>query len=243
MRPQRAVSEPSHRKMSCATVNRWTSDSRSDWLSAKPAMLRSFWGNDRAALTRKLLWITIVLTFLLITPTAASADGIDIVWLITRVGGPATHPVVEAVLVVVLLAIDYLLNLVVLGLPAARSLGTKVRTLAKALLGFTLLAQVADRISAVAGFLLGGLMSDLLGVQGEQGLVVAIWIGIVLNFALSGLAICLLALWYLLRKWRVRRRTSIRIAALTGLITNPAWLMMVPWLISRVVVYILKLNH
>jgi len=148
--------------------------------------------------------------------------------------GLGNNPVVEAVFVVVLLAINYLLNLVVLGLPTARTLGTSLRTLAKALLGFTLLAQVADRISAVAGFPLGILMSDLWGVQGEQGLVVGIWIGIVLNFALSGLAICLLALWYLLRKWRVRRRPSIRIAALTGLLTNPAWLMMIEWLISQV---------
>jgi len=182
--------------------------------------------------------MTIVLTFILITPAAASADGIDLVWLITRVGGLGNNPMVEAALVVVLLAINYFLNLVVMGLPAARTLGTNVRTLAKALLGFTLLAQVADRISAVSGFLLGVLMSDLLGVQGEHGLVVAIWIGIVLNFAISGLAICLLALWYLLRKWRVRRRTSIRLAALTGLITNPAWLMMIEWLVSRVGVYI-----
>lgn len=206
-------------------------------------MLRGLWDNDRAARTQKLLFLTIVLTFILITPPVTRADGIDVVWLITQVGGPDTHPVVVAVLVVVLLAINYLLNLVVMGLPAARTLGTSVRTLAKALLGFTLLAQIADRISAVAGFLLGALMSDLLGIQGEHGLVVAIWIGIVLNFVLSGLAICLLALWYLLRKWRVRRRTSIRIAALTGLITNPAWLMMIPWLIQRAVLFLLTLNR
>ena len=239
MRPQRIFSEPSRRGLNGVTVNRWASDRRSDERSAKAAMLRILWGNDRAARTQKLLCITIVLTFTLTTPPAASADGIDIVWLITRVGGggPGSHPLVEAVLVVVLLAINYLLNLVVLGLPAARTLGTSVRTFAKALLGFTLLAQIADRISAVAGFLLGFLMSDLLGVQGERGIVVGVWIGIVLNFAFSGLAICSLALWYLLRKWRVRRRTSIRIAALTGLITNPGWLMMIPWLISRAVVY------
>lgn len=201
-------------------------------------MLRSLGVKDQSARAQKLLCMTIVLTFILITPAAASADGIDLVWLITRVGGLGNNPMVEAALVVVLLAINYFLNLVVMGLPAARTLGTNVRTLAKALLGFTLLAQVADRISAVSGFLLGVLMSDLLGVQGEHGLVVAIWIGIVLNFAISGLAICLLALWYLLRKWRVRRRTSIRLAALTGLITNPAWLMMIEWLVSRVGVYI-----
>jgi len=174
----------------------------------------------------------------MVTPPATRADGIDIVWLITKVGGPGVHPLVSAFLIVGLLAINYLLNLVVLGIPAARALGTSVRTLSKALLGFTLLAQVADRISAVAGFFLGALASVLLDVKGEAGIVAFFWIGIVLNFVFSGLAVCFLALWYLLRKWQVKRRTSIRIAALTELITNPAWLIMIQWLISRALVYI-----
>ena len=70
----------------------------------------------------------------MVIPPATRADGIDIVWLITRVGVPGIHPLVGAVLFVVLLAINYLLNLVVLGIPAARALGTTVRTLTKALL-------------------------------------------------------------------------------------------------------------
>jgi hypothetical protein len=222
-------------RMECSGVQ---SDVRSNWRSAKAAMLRSLGVNCRAARSRMLLCTTIIFAFILITPPAIRADGIDIVWLITRVGGPGIHPVVGAVVVVVLLAINYLLNLVALGVPAARALGTSVRTLAKALLGFTLLAQVADRISAVAGFLLGALFSDLLGGKGEQGLVMALWIGIVLNFVISGLAIFLLALWYLLRKWQVIRSSSIRIAAVAALITNPAWVMMIQWLITQAVVHV-----
>jgi len=155
------------------------------------------------------------------------------VWLITRVGGPRLHPAVEVVIVVGLMTVNYLLNLVVLGMPAARFLQIKLRALAKDLAAFTLLAQVADRASAVGGFLLGSSIIGLADIRGEEEVLASIRLGIYLNFILSGLAVGLLALWYLRRRWGVERRRARSIAVWTAVLTNPAWAMMIQWFITR----------
>lgn len=181
----------------------------------------------RAFRSRKVLTLAVVVLFVLITPVSARADGIDIWWLITRVGGPRQHPAVQVAIVLALMIVNYLLNLAVLGVPAARFLQIKVRTLTKDLIVFTLLAQVADRGSAVAGFLLGLSLMELAGLKGEQGMLDGILLGVCLNFIFAGLAVGSLALWYLMRRWGVKRRRAIAIAVLTAVITNPAWPMMI----------------
>ena len=57
-------------------------------------------------------------------------------------------------MIIGLMAVNYLLNLVVLGRPAARFLQIKLHGLAKGLEVFTLLAQVAHRAGGVVAFLL-----------------------------------------------------------------------------------------
>jgi hypothetical protein len=189
---------------------------------------------SRASGTRRFFTpLAIVVALVLVTPTSASADGVDIVWLITRVVGSRMHPALAAAMVVGLLIVNYVLNLVVLGMPAARFLQIKVGTLTKDLAGFTLLAQIADRACAVGTFFLSYFIIGLADIGGEQEVLAGIRLGIYLNFIFSGLAVGLLALWYLRRRWGVERRRARAIAVWTAVITNPAWAMMIQWFIAR----------
>lgn len=184
----------------------------------------------RDARIQRVFTLAIVVVLVLVIPASTYADGIDIVWLITRVGGGSLHPAFELAIVVGLMTVNYLLNLVVLGITAARFLKIKLRALAKDLAAFTLLAQIADRASAVGGFLLGSSIIDLADIRGEQSVVAAVFVGVCLNFIFAGLSVGALALWYLIRRWGVKRRRAIAIAVLTAVITNPAWPMMINWL-------------
>lgn len=186
---------------------------------------------SRACGTRRFFTLAIVVALVLVTPASASADGIDIVWLLTRVGGSRMHPALSAAMFVGLLIVNYVLNLVVLGMPAARFLQIKLGTLTKDLAAFTLLAQIADRACAVGAFLLSSSIIGLADLGGEQEVIVSLLGGVCLNFIFSGLAVGLLALWYLTRRWRVARRRAITIAVWTAVITNPAWVMMIPMFI------------
>ncbi|MFY9570170.1 MAG: hypothetical protein WAV20_02050 [Blastocatellia bacterium] len=171
------------------------------------------------------------MVFVFVTPATASADGIDVVWFITRVGSSSIHPVLSAAIVVGLMLLNYLLNLVVIGMPATRALQVKFGALSKDLAVYTLLAQIADRVCAVGGLALSFLIVALMGPEGEQGLKVGFLLGVALNFVFSALAVGSLALWYLRRRWRVEGSAMV-IAMRAAVITNPAWAM-IPWFISR----------
>lgn len=184
--------------------------------------------------SRRLLTpIAVAVVLVLFCPISASADGIDVLWLITRVGGWRDRPVLSAAMIVGLMAVNYLLNLVVLGRPAARFLQIKLGALTKDLVAFTLLAQIADRASGVVAFLLSFSIIGFAGLKGEEELVAGLLVGVYLTFILSGLAVGLLALWYLRRRWGVERRRARAIAVWTAVITNPAWAMMIQWFIAR----------
>jgi len=182
--------------------------------------------------TRKRLTpLAILVALLLVTPTTSHADGIDVVWLFSRVGGWRVHPIRSAAIVIGLMLINYLLNLVVLGIPAARFLQVKSGSLTKTLASFTVLAQIADRGGALAGFLLSFSIVGLTGLGGEQELNAGILVGVSLNFIFSGLAVAVLALWFLMRRWGFERHRAMPIAVRTAVITNPAWVM-IAWFIS-----------
>jgi hypothetical protein len=168
----------------------------------------------------------------LVTPVYVTADGIDVSWLLLRVGGWRAHPGLSMAIVVGLMLINYLLNLVVLGRSCVRFLQVKLGTLTKDLAAFTLLAQIADRAGAVAAFTLSFSIIGLAGFGAEQEVRAGLLLGVCLNFIFSGLAVGLLALWYLTRRWGVERRPARAIAVRTALITNPAWVMMIQCFLS-----------
>jgi hypothetical protein len=168
--------------------------------------------------------LLILLEMLLFFDASARADGIDIVPFVTRVGGWRVHPVLSVALVVGMMLVNYLVNVAVIGVPAAKVSRMKLRIFARDLVGFTLLAQIADRVSAVAGLVIGLLVIDGLRISGEEGLAKGILLGVALNFVFAGLAIGFLALRYLRRRWGISKRPARVIAIAAGVITNPAWL-------------------
>jgi hypothetical protein len=181
---------------------------------------------------RSLLVLAIIIAVLSLTPTTVNADGIDVLWLMTRVGGWRFHPALSLAILAGLMFINYGLNVVVIGIPSARVLNIRLGRLLRDLAVLTVLAQVADRASTIAGFSLSFPVVGLMGLGGEDALRVGFLVGVALNFVLSGLVIGLLALWYLRRRWGLERRPSRVIATVAGVITNPAWSMIL-WFISR----------
>jgi hypothetical protein len=155
--------------------------------------------------------------------SAAHADAVDIGWLFTRVGGWKDSPWRAAALLVALIAFDYAFNVVVIVIPAWRS-GIAIRRAATDMIGFTFIAQVADRV----GLLLCGVASFLLDrVAGVVFHGLGPWISFVLiaNFITSGILIWFLTKYYCTRKWNLQERRSNVIATAAAVFTNPAWAM------------------
>ncbi len=175
--------------------------------------------------------LAILAVLLLLAEGTAIADGIDVLWLMTRIGGWETHPILSGAIMIGLMLVNYVLNVVIVGIPAARLLHIKIGSLLRDLVVFTLLAQISDRVGAVTGFLLSFLFVDLAGFGGEQAIKFGLVGGVALNFILSGLGVGLLALWYLRRRWGVEGRGVKAIVTAAALITNPGWVM-IPWIIS-----------
>jgi len=112
--------------------------------------------------------------------------------------------------------------MLVIGLPALK-MGAALGLVAGDLVGFTLLGQIADRLGAVLGPVLGAIVCEIARVSGKRQLVLAFDIGIALNFVLAGLFIGLLARWYLLRHWSVTGRGVVVVAWAAAVFTNPIW--------------------
>jgi|GEM_PF-3028442 len=167
----------------------------------------------------------ICVAMLVFFSTNARADGIDVVPFLTRVGGWHVHPAISVGLMIGLMLVNYLVNVAVIGIPSAKASQTKLRVFARDLIGFTLLAQIADRLAAIAGLLVGLFIIDLIAIRGEQGLLKGALLGLALNFVFAGLAIGFLALWYARRRWGISKRPSRVIAIAAGVITNPSWLL------------------
>ena len=156
---------------------------------------------------RFLIALGIVAVLVLAVPKSASADGIDVLWLLSRVGGWRAHPILSAGILVGLMLINFLLNMLVLGIPTARSLHIQTSKLATDIAAFTLAAQVADRACAIAAFLLSYFIIGA-HVGGEEEIKQVIRFGIVLNFIFSGLAVFFIAYWYLTRRRQLRRNRA-----------------------------------
>jgi len=174
-------------------------------------------------------WLrVVVLAAVILQPVVARADGFDVVWFFTRVPEWDLHPIRGVLALAALMAANYLLNLLVIGLPAMK-LGTPRARVGRDLIGFTLLGQVADRLGAI----LGGMSLYFLAPKSESEVGLVILAALVASFLLSGLFIGLLARHYLTRRWKLTGRAVPWIVTAAALLTNPAWAMATAYLYDQ----------
>jgi len=165
-----------------------------------------------------------VLTSFLVVPSTAMADGVDAGWLLTRVGGWDRKPLLALVLFIGLMLLNYVLNVAVIGIPAANA-GNRPRfRFSKDLLWYTVLAQVIDRVSFLLTLTIGTTVAGLFNSKIEVALVRGIVAGLVLNFLLSGLGVAMLSEHFVKVRWHIPPRSTRRIAVRAGIFTNPTWL-------------------
>jgi hypothetical protein len=165
----------------------------------------------------KLKIITWTITILLL-PSIANADGIDLVAYFSRV---PTDDIRTALFVgLVLMIANYILNYIVVGsfVAGRTSLGTQ--QIALSLVSLTILGQVADRIGAVIAGISAGPVSNLLGISGEGGWFLPL---LGLNFIFSGIMVGMLVYTFGRRKWNLAKNQSRAAAFLAAVLTNPAW--------------------
>ena len=170
-------------------------------------------------ISRKLLLLPPLILGGLCAITTSYADGVDLLPYLTRVGAHGSVLWVGA-MVVLLMAINYVLNFLVIGWPAIHVGPPDLPTVAKSLVWVTLLGQVADRVGAVVAGFAAGIVAELLGFRGEGGWVIPL---LVLNFIFSGVAVAAVALFFLRRRWRVSASSSVLIATMAAFVSNPAW--------------------
>src|ERR1700690_4199092 len=169
-------------------------------------------------------WLLCVVSggFTLCLESPAHADNFDVGWFFTRVGGWRESPVRAIVMLGLLMLANYVLNVIVIGLPAYK-MGAPLRKVTWDLGGLTILGQVCDR----AGALLGGLVGVLAAFQvsGEEGLGRMVGVGILSSFVLSGTAVGLLTYYYLRKRWKLVGGWTTVVAIASAVLTNPAWAM------------------
>jgi hypothetical protein len=154
----------------------------------------------------------------------ARADGIDIAWFLTRVGGWQRSPGRAVILVFVLAAVDYALNWIVIGL-SAKKMGAPFRRVSSDLVGLTVLGQVADRLGMVlcsfGAIGLTLLLERAHLVKGDLGLLVLVTV--LFDFVISGTFVYFLVRYYVCRRWTRTRKAGVIIGLLAAIFTNPAW--------------------
>jgi hypothetical protein len=141
------------------------------------------------------------------------------------VGNWHESPGKAMLLLILSLLLNYAMNVVVLALPAKR-LAFPLGRAARDLIGFTLLAQIADRLGVVVGFAVATVVAILCNIGGQGGIGYWFLIGAVLNFLFCGIAVGFLSYHYLKRRWCLPITPSRWVALAAGFVTNPAWLML-----------------
>lgn len=153
--------------------------------------------------------------------SSARADGIDIAWFITRVGGWHRSPLRAVLLIGVLAVADYLLNMLVIVLPAVLS-GARVGRAALDMVSFTIIAQVADR----AGMLVYSLVVYLLDIVAHvvvKDIGMAALCILAANLVTSGILIWFMTMYVCCSRWGLSRRRGMLISRTAAIFTNPSW--------------------
>jgi len=172
---------------------------------------------------------TIAISFLcfIAWSDSARADGLDLDYFL-RFNSWGHSTAYVCTVLVLIMVVNYLLNFAVIGAPAIRLASARPKTVALGLLFLTLLGQLADRIGSILGAIIGVIISSIIsGGRGMDNPYTGPSI-IVSNLLCSGIAVGCLALWFLRRRWSVPRALSYKIALAAGILTNPAWIMLLP---------------
>ena len=175
-----------------------------------------------------IIFVAVVSVIIASSVAPAQADGVDIVPYLTRVGwAQSTLGIIASVLG--LMVINYVLNLVVIGWPAIHFGHIDIGRVTRGLVALTLLGQVADRLGA----LLASPITVLTLVVTHHTEGEGVWFLPLLafNFVLSGIAILMLVLYFLRRRWHVARGLSWSIGLAAAVLTNPAWAIASWWFV------------
>jgi hypothetical protein len=162
----------------------------------------------------------------------AHADGLDSGYFVRFDSDDHSWTYFWTVLVIIMLA-NYILNFIVIGLPAVLLVSSRIKTVSVGLIVLTVFGQVADRLGAFAAIFVAMpfmalfslfIRSPVPGLDNPAfgyGLFAA-------NLFCSGIAVGLLAWWFLRKRWSVPRSSSWKIALAAAVLTNPAWILLVP---------------
>jgi hypothetical protein len=166
---------------------------------------------------------------ILVYPCIAFADTVDIVWFIARVGDKKNIPY-TLFLVFVLAAANYLLNLIIIGVPVLRKGVVPKSKIFLSLIPLTVMGQVVDRL----GIIIGVAFLPVLKIFGlpSEGLGPAISHTIYVNFISSGILFGFLVFYFLKKIWGLSGKDSRPIAIVSAIIANPALSMALwyyPW--------------
>ena len=141
----------------------------------------------------------------LVIPSVAMADGIDVTWLLTRVGGWNRKPLLAFALCIGPMFFNYLLNVAVIGVPAAKA-GERGRlSFCGDLVWYTLLAQIVDRVGCILGVIIAAALATVFGANFERQILWGFLGGYGLNFLFSGLGVAILSGLLMRKRWSIPR--------------------------------------
>jgi hypothetical protein len=149
----------------------------------------------------------------------ARADGIDLgSWILQLPSLWSSGAVFGFVLL--FLAIDYGLNLLVIGWPAKRWTGRSLGKIARDLVPYTIWAQLADRLGALLAIPATAALEPLLDKHSEGYFVTPL---LVSKVVLSAIAIGFVIWRFARKRWELSRRRSWILCVAGSMLTNPGW--------------------
>jgi hypothetical protein len=145
------------------------------------------------------------------------ADGLDIVGWVVRLP-PGSNAFVVLAAIAAILALDYALNYLVIGWAASKWSTVGRRRVMRDLVLLTLFGQVADRVGAILGLILGAVTDPLYPHHSEASYFVPLLVG---NFVCTAVLITGLVAWFARAKWSLSWKRVAWLALPAGILTNP----------------------
>ena len=177
--------------------------------------------------------IIAVVSFALLTLSpSAHADGLDSSYFVRFDSLDHSWAYFWTVLTLIMV-VNYVLNFAVIGVPAILRASAHAKSVALGLIILTILGQFADRIGAFAAVFVSYPIAAFFSVffpSQSHGLDSPVF-GYSLfaaNLICSGIAVGALALWFLRKRWSVAGALAWKIALSAAILTNPAWVLLIP---------------